>query len=99
MVVQKLSVSLTEEARRALDRIVAARGEERSPVLEMLVREHPLVAREIEAMRAEPRPGKVAPGTTKGRDVEKLLVLAEVAAKAWERRIASGEVKVHVLDR
>jgi len=35
-----------------------------------------------------------APRTKKGRPVEEILALARVARREWERRLATGRVKV-----
>ena len=34
------------------------------------------------------------PGTKKGRSIEELLALGRIARRAWERKLATGEVKI-----
>jgi len=34
------------------------------------------------------------PGTKKGRSMDELIALGNIARRAWERKLASGEVKV-----
>lgn len=34
------------------------------------------------------------PGTKKGRSIDELLALGRIASRAWERKLATGEVKV-----
>ena len=60
MAVRKLSLSLTPELAEALDELARRRGDDRSRLVETLLREHPLVRRHLEAARglqvSEPSP-------------------------------------------
>lgn len=63
MAVRKLSLSLTPELADALDRLAAARGEDRSRLVETLLREHDLVRNAVRRGRPY-RP--VSPGDDGG---------------------------------
>lgn len=34
------------------------------------------------------------PGTKKGRSIDELIALGAIARRAWERKLATGEVKI-----
>ena len=87
----KLSVSMTPELAICVRALAASRSEDTSRLIETLLREHPLVRQAIEEARAG---GAGGPGTKKGRDVEKLLLLADLAKARWDRRIATGQVRL-----
>lgn len=53
MGVRRISLSMTGELAAALDRIAADRDESRSSVVEMLLREHALVASAVDLVRQE----------------------------------------------
>lgn len=50
----KFSVSLTPELYHAIESLVAERDEDRSSIIEHLLREHKLIMRKIELIRQEP---------------------------------------------
>lgn len=85
----KFSISLSRELQESLTRLARQRGEERSRLIETLLRENPLVQATIRELR------QAGPETKRGRPLEKLLVLARAARRDWDRRVASGQVKVH----
>ena len=88
MSVSRLSLSLTPELAKALRRTAAALELDVSRLVETFLREHPRVQQEVRDLRS------ASPGTKKGRSVEKLLALAEVAEAQWDARIGSGKVKL-----
>lgn len=92
MSVRKLSISLSPELADALDALAGERGDDRSRLVEILLREHPLVARRIRRSRG------AMPPTKRGRSLEELKLAGKVARAAWERRVASGEVEVRGRD-
>lgn len=65
MAVRKLSLSLTPELADALDALAAARGEDRSRLVETLLREHPLVREAVRRGRPY-RPGGRPPDAPAG---------------------------------
>lgn len=87
MVVQKLSISLSPELASVLRELARSRRDDVSRLVEILLRENPLVAARVDAAR---RP----PATKRGRDPAKLLALGRAAARAWERRARRGEVRI-----
>lgn len=93
MATEKFSVSTSSELFEALERLRRRRGQPRSDLVEMLLREHPLVRREIRAQRGQ---GPRARGK-KGRASEELRALARAARRQWDKREAAGEVAL--LDR
>lgn len=89
MPVSKFSVSLSAELARALGLLADERSEDRSRLIETLLRESPLVQDRIRELRTGPT------GLKKGRDPEELRLLARVARRAWNRRMAAGRVRIH----
>lgn len=87
----KLSVSLSRELEQALGALAQKRGEDRSRVIETLLRENPLVAEEIRRRRAV---AAGPPRLKKGRSVDELLLLARVAREGFDRRLREGKVKI-----
>jgi metal-responsive CopG/Arc/MetJ family transcriptional regulator len=55
-----MSISLTDELYFAIEAIAIARRMERSRMIETLLREHPLVKKEIELIMLEPEQGGFA---------------------------------------
>ena len=53
----KLSISITDELRYALESISITYHMDRSRVIETLLREHPLVRKEVDVLRSEPKHG------------------------------------------
>lgn len=87
MASRKLSMSLTPELADALDRLAGRRGEDRSRLVETLLREHPLVREAVQVQRGL--------GTKRGRSLDEVRALAKVARHQWKRRLEQGEVRVH----
>jgi metal-responsive CopG/Arc/MetJ family transcriptional regulator len=61
----KISISLTPELAAALDALAKRRGEDRSRVVETLLREHPYVLQEVRVQRSL---GQDAADRVPGRD-------------------------------
>ena len=87
MTTAKFSISLTPELAEVLSRMAKERKEDRSRLIEMLLRENPLVGRAI----AEAR-GPANPGTKNGRDVQKVLALGRMAERQGAARAKAGKV-------
>jgi predicted transcriptional regulator len=91
MTAAKFSVSVTPELELALRALATRRGEDRSRLIETLLRENPLVGAEIGRLRgADGGP----PGLKKGRSIEEIRVLVRLARRRWERRTQSGQVRI-----
>lgn len=88
MAAKKFSISTTQELFDALEELRDRRGQGRSDIIEMLLREHPMVDQEIARRRMEQGP----PGSKKERSPEELRALARTARRQWAKRQASGEV-------
>jgi hypothetical protein len=88
--VERFSISTSEELFEALETLRQQRDQQRSDLVEMLLREHPMVRREIRRARREAR-------TKRGRDPAELSALARSARRQWDKREAAGEVSF--LDR
>lgn len=84
MPVAKLSVSFTEELASTVRDLSERRGEDLSRLLEILLREHPDVARAVRERRER----------RKERAPEELRMLARAARRLWEERVESGRVRV-----
>lgn len=93
MSAEKFSVSTTSELFDALEALRERREEDRSSLIEILLREHPVVRREIRRQRRT----ETGPATKRGRDDEEVRGLARSARRQWEKREARGEVEF--LDR
>lgn len=89
MTVRKLSVSLSTELADALDELARSRDEERSRLMETLLREHALVERAIAKGR-----GVGPPGTKRGRDPRELVLVGRAAGRIWDERERAGRVKL-----
>lgn len=87
MTSEKFSISLTPELSRALNRLAKQRKEDRSRLIEILLRENPLVSATVRTER-----GPANPGTKNGRDVRKLLALGDLGRRQWESLSAQGKV-------
>lgn len=85
---RKLSVSLTPELADALDDLAEDRGEDRSRVIEILLREHPLARRAIQGRRDRDRPQRDR------TDLKEAVLAGRVAGRSWERRTDAGEVRI-----
>ncbi len=83
----KFSISVSPELDVTLSRLATERGEDRSRLIETLLRENPLIQQSIQAARA-------TPSLKKGRDLQELLLLGRVARQAWERRLSSRELRI-----
>ena len=90
MPVARRTVSITSELDSALNFLLKLRGEDRSRLIETLLRESPLVQRQIQKERL----GFVNPGFKKGRDLAKLRTLGKLAKTKIDRKIAAGELKI-----
>ena len=86
MAARILSVSLSAELADALDRLRVRRSEERSRLVETLLRENPYVLDEIRSLRAEP-------SLKKGRAPEDFDRLVRFGKARMEQRRKSGQVK------
>lgn len=84
MSVRKLSVSLSHELADALDALADERGDDRSRLVEVLLREHPMVRRRIRRSRREDEED----------DLKEAVLAGRAAARSWERRTEAGEVRV-----
>ncbi len=83
---EKFSISTSQELFEALEELCEARGEDRSSLIEMLLREHPMIQRQIRRRRDLPsRRGQ-------GRRFETVQALARTARRQWEKREDRGEV-------
>jgi len=56
-VARKISVSVSDELDDAIESVAISHRSNKSKVLEMFMREHPIIRKEIEIMRAEPKAG------------------------------------------
>lgn len=90
MVTQKLSISLTPELAETVRDLAERREEDVSRLIEIALRESPLVTQAIARRRRAASP----PRTRRGRDPEELRLLGEMARRSWASRLASGEVSV-----
>lgn len=90
---EKFSISTSEELFDAIERLRASRGQGRSDLLEMLLREHPMIEREIQRQRQK----AAAAETKRGRNPEEITGLARAARRQWEKKEDAG--KVAFLDR
>jgi hypothetical protein len=81
------SITFSDELAKVLESLRIRRGEERSRLLETLLRENPMVQDEIRALRTMPE-------FRKGRNVEDLQRLLNVSRAQWERRVKTGQVKL-----
>lgn len=85
---EKFSISTTQELFEALERLREDRDQDRSSLVEMLLREHPMIEREIQRARRRDRPTD----RERGRDPEEIEALARSAKRQWEKREEDGEV-------
>ncbi len=83
----KFSISVTAELAGALAQLAKERRDDRSRLIEMLLRENPLVAAKVSALR-----GPANPGTKNGRDIEKLLALGRIAQRQWRMKVDAGKL-------
>jgi predicted transcriptional regulator len=88
MSVRKLSISLTPELADALDALAEDRDEDRSRLVEILLREHPLVSDRIRSRRARDRPGDERLG------LKEAVLVGRAAGRRWERRTSEGEMEL-----
>lgn len=88
MSARKLSISLSAELFEAVEALSQRREEGRSSLLEMLLREHPMIRAEVKRQRRAGSPRLAS----KGRDPTELAALARTARRQWEKREAAGEV-------
>lgn len=86
MAARIISISLSDELAEALDRLRVRRSEERSRLVETLLRENPYVLDEIRNLRAEP-------ALKKGRAPEDFDRLVRFGKARLEKRIKSGQVQ------
>lgn len=91
MAASKFSISVTAELEVALKALATRRGEDRSRLIETLLRENPLVASEIRSLRTA---SEGPPALKKGRSMEELVLLGRVARESLAQRLASGKVKI-----
>ncbi len=88
---KKVSISMSPELYQALECIQEDRNQDRSSLIEMLLREHPLLQRKIRHQRRATGPPPKPPRT------DTIQALARTARRQWEKREAQGEVSF--LDR
>lgn len=87
---EKFSISTSPELFEALQALAERRDQDRSSLIEMLLREHPMVEAEIRRGRGRRR----RPGTKRGRDEQELVLLGRVARAQWDERAERGEVEI-----
>lgn len=80
---------MTGELSLAIEQLAKEREEERSRVIETLLREHPYVQEKISRLRE-------IPALKKGRPPEEMERIIGAARREMDRRFATGEVKLHV---
>lgn len=85
---EKFSVSTSQELFEALEALREDQGRDRSSLIEMLLREHPLVRGEIRRRRQRDR----HPRRKRDRDDVEIDGLARAAKRQWDKREADGEV-------
>lgn len=83
-----MTLSASQELIDVLDALAARRNDNRSAIVEMLLREHPLVRAQVDQAR---RPS----GLRAGRSIEKVLALAAVSRQARERAEREGRIVFH----
>lgn len=88
MATEKFSISTSEELFEALESLREDRDQDRSSLVEMLLREHPMVEDEIRRKRHR----RKRPRTTKRRDREELDALTRTARRQWAKREETDEV-------
>lgn len=81
-------MSVSPELAEALDDLAADRDEDRSSLVEILLREHPLVRRAVQTRRRRDRAGQRDP------DLKEAVLSGRVAGRAWESKVESGEVRI-----
>lgn len=81
------SITVSAELAQALEELRVRRVEERSRLIETLLRENPYVQEAVRAQRLGPR-------FRKGRDAQDLTRLLRIARARWERRVKSGQVRI-----
>lgn len=81
----RMTVSLSGELLGALDALATARGESRSALVEVLLREHPLITGQVQAIR----------GIRSGRSLDKLLAVADQGKANLDRAQAEGRIRFH----
>lgn len=86
---EKFSISTSPELFEALEALAERRDQDRSSLIEMLLREHPMVEAEVRRRRQGP-----VPGLKKGRDLEEIWALARSARRNWRERTRSGKVRI-----
>ena len=89
MTATKFSISVTPELARALEQLAKERRDDRSRLIEMLLRENALIAAKVADLR-----GPANPGTKNGRDIEKLLAIGRLARRQWEMQVKAGKVGI-----
>lgn len=89
MTTEKLSISLSPELASVLRLVARQRKDDLSRLIEVLLRESPLVQSSIRRLR-EPQLGSPL---KKGRTMDKLRVLGRTVDALWEQRLASGKVR------
>lgn len=90
MPAEKFSISTSPELFEALEALAEDRDQDRSSLIEMLLREHPMVEDEIRRRR-----GRGRPRAKRGRDEKELDLLARTVRSRWQRRKAREEVEIH----
>lgn len=87
---EKFSISTSPELFEALEALAERRDQDRSSLIEMLLREHPMVEDAIRRRRGRRR----RPGTKRDRDETELVLLGRVARAQWDQRAERGEVEI-----
>lgn len=82
---EKFSVSTSRELFEAIEALKERRDEDRSSLIEVLLREHPMVERQI-------RRDRDRTAHERSRDPEELKALARSARRQWDKREERGEV-------
>ena len=76
----KLSISVTDELRYALESLSITYHMDRSRVIETLLREHPIVKKEVDILRSEPKHGALTASPRVVAKTRKAKAAAPVAS-------------------
>ncbi len=76
----KLSISVTDELRYAIESLSITYHMDRSRVIETLLREHPLVKKEVDVLRSEPKHGPLVASPKLVSKTKKVKVAARAAS-------------------
>lgn len=83
---QRMTVSVSDELVQALDALAKRRNESRSSLVELLLREHPLLARQVQV-------GRQSMPLRPGRSLEKVLAIADQGRRNRDAAIDAGVLR------